>query len=101
MPVLVTLTSSGIGRAINLDWESGKFTSYTVTQSSSGTASWTAEGSLDDLQLQASPVWFTLSSGSANSSLNIISGPLAAIRLNVAAASSAAITLRVLQGIGQ
>jgi len=103
MPISVTLTSSGIGRAVDLDWMSSKFTSFTVVFSSSGTAAWTAEGSLDDLQQVSSGnvAWFTLSSGSANSSLNIVSGTIAGIRLNVAAISSASITLRVLQGIGQ
>lgn len=101
-PVLVTLTSSGIGRAVNLDWMSGQFTAYSVTGSSSGTFAYTVEGAIDDLQevSSASVVWFTLSSASANSSFNIISGPLAGIRLNLASVSSASVTLRVLQGIG-
>ena len=104
MPISVTLTSSGIGRAINLDWMSSKFTSWTVTGSSSGTFTYTVEGAVDDLQqtAAASVAWFTLSSATtANSSLNIVSGSLAGIRLNLAAASSASVTLRVLQGIGQ
>lgn len=103
MPVQVTLTSSGIGRAVNIDWMSSKFTSYTVTASSSGTSDWKTEGTLDDPQQvsSGSVVWFSLSSGATNSSLNIVSGPIAGIRLNVASLSSATITLRVLQGIGQ
>ncbi|AWM07631.2 hypothetical protein [Bradyrhizobium symbiodeficiens] len=104
MPITTTLTSSSIGRAINLDWMSSKFTSWTVTGSSSGTFTYTVEGALDDLQptATASVAWFALSSATtANSSLNIVTGPLAAIRLNLSAASSAIVTLRVLQGIGQ
>jgi hypothetical protein len=38
--------------------------------------------------------------GSANSSITVFQGPLAGIRLNVASASSASVTLRVLEGIG-
>jgi hypothetical protein len=38
IPVSVTLSSSGIGRAVDLDWMSGKFTAHTETFSSSGTA---------------------------------------------------------------
>jgi hypothetical protein len=68
MPVQVTLSSSGIGRAINLDWMSGQATAYTVIFSSSGTAAWTVEGSPNDLNQtsSANAIWFSLSSGSAN-----------------------------------
>jgi hypothetical protein len=102
MPILVTLTSNGISRAVNLDWMSSKFTSWAVAGSSSGTFTYTVEGSLDDLQLSAAPFWFSLSSATtANSSVNIFNGALAAIRLNASAVSSAVLTLRILQGIGQ
>jgi hypothetical protein len=104
MPVQVTLTSSGITRSVNLDWMSSKFTSFAVTGSSSGTFTYTVEGTLDDTQLlpPASVAWFSLSSATtANSSINIFSGALAAIRLNASAVSSALLTLRILQGIGQ
>lgn len=104
MPISVTLTSSGISRAINLDWMSGKYTSWTVTGSSSGAFTYTVEGALDDLQqtTAATVAWFALSSATtANSSLNIVAGPLAGIRLNLAAVSSASVALRILQGIGQ
>jgi hypothetical protein len=102
MPVLVTLTSSGISRAVNLDWMSAKFTSWAVTGSSSGTFTYTTEGTLDDLQLQTTPFWFPLSSATtSNSSINIFSGALGGIRLNASAVSSAIVTLRILQGIGQ
>jgi len=104
MPVQVTLTSSGISRAVDLDWMSGKFTSFAVTGSASGTFTFVIEGALDDLQQTSSAnvAWFALSSATtANSSINIISGPLAGIRLNAAAVSSATLTLRILQGIGQ
>jgi hypothetical protein len=104
MPVLVTLSSSSISRAVNLDWASAKFTSWSVTGSSSGTFTYTVEGALDDLQVlpAASVAWFALSSATtANSSINIFSGALAGIRLNAAAVSSAVLALRILQGIGQ
>jgi hypothetical protein len=104
MPMLVTLTTSGIGRAVNLDWMSGKRTSFSVTGSSSGTFTYTVEGALDDLSqtTAANVAWFALSSATtANSSLSIFSGPLGGIRLNASALSSATLTLRILQGIGQ
>lgn len=101
MPRSVTALSSAPTGPINLDWMSAKFTSWAVTGSSSGTFTWTAEGTLDDLQQVASPTWFALSSATtANSSINLYQGPLAGIRLNPSAVSSAALILRILQGIG-
>jgi hypothetical protein len=101
-PVLITLTSAGISRAVNLDWMASKFTSWAVAGSSSGAFTYTVEGTLDDLQLSAAPFWFSLSSATtANSSINIFGGALGAIRLNATAVSSATLTLRILQGIGQ
>ena len=44
MPVSVPLSSNGIGRAVDLDWMSSKFTAYTVTFSNSGTGASTVEG---------------------------------------------------------
>jgi hypothetical protein len=84
------------------DWMSAKFTSWAVTGSSSGTFTYAVEGTLDDLQLTSPPAWFPLSSATtANSSINIFSGALGGIRLNASTVSSALLTLRVLQGIGQ
>jgi hypothetical protein len=65
---------------------------------------YTVEGTLDDLSQTpaANVAWFALSSATtANSSINVFSGPIAGIRLNASAISSATLTLRVLQGIGQ
>jgi hypothetical protein len=90
-------------RAVNLDWMSGKSTAFAVTGSRSGSFTYTVEGALDDLQQTSSAnvAWFALSSATtAKSSLNIFPGPLAGIRLNVGAVSSAVLTLRILQGIG-
>src|SRR5260370_30675934 len=50
MPVQVTISSSTISRAVNLDWQSAKFTSFAVTGSSSGTFTYTVEGAIDDLE---------------------------------------------------
>jgi hypothetical protein len=101
MPVSVTLSSSGIGRAVDLDSMPSKFAAYTVTFSSSGTAAWTVEGALDNLQQVTSSTWFTVSSSSANSSSSLVNGPLAGIRPTVATLSSATPTFRLLQVIGQ
>jgi hypothetical protein len=61
------------------------------------------EGALDDLSQTpaANVAWFALSSAmTANSSINVFSGPLAGIRLNASAMSSATLTMRIVQGIG-
>jgi hypothetical protein len=103
MTISVTASSVGTSRAANLDWQAAKRVSYAVTGSSSGTFTYTIEGSIDDLQATpaASVAWFGLSSATtANSSLSLYQGPLGGIRLNAAAVSSAVLTLRVLQGIG-
>jgi hypothetical protein len=96
VPVSVRPSSNGIGRAVDLDWMSSKFTAYTVTFSSSGAVAWTLEGALDDLQQVTSSTWFTLSSSSANSSSSRVSGPLAGIRPKVATLSSATLKFSLL-----
>lgn len=104
MDVLTTLSSVGTGRAVNLNWSGAKFTAFAVTGSSSGTFTFTVEGTLDDIQqiAAASVSWVQINSSAttANSSINIFQGPLAGIRLNASALSSAVLTLRVLQGVG-
>jgi hypothetical protein len=103
MPISTTLSSVGTSRAVNLDWEAAKFTSFAVTGSSSGSFTYVIEATPDDIQQtpSASVAWFALSSATtANSSLNVFLGPLGGIRLNASAISSAVLTLRVLQGIG-
>ena len=99
-PIRTSISSVGVSRAVNLDWGAAPRVSFSVTGSSSGTFSYVVEGVIDDLQQVASAnvAWTVLSSATtANSSLNLYQGPLAAIRLNVAAISSATLSLRVLQ----
>lgn len=103
MPVSVTLSSVGVSRAVNVDWQAARYVTYAVTGSSSGSFTYVIEGAIDDIQQTpaASVAWFGLSSATtANSSLNVFLGPLGGIRLNASALSSAVLTLRVLQGIG-
>jgi len=104
MPTVITLSSVGTSRALNLDYMSAKYTSFAVTGSSSGTFTYTVEGTLDDLQQVAAVnvSWVAINSSAttANSSINLYQGPLAGIRLNASAISSAALTMKVLQGIG-
>jgi hypothetical protein len=99
-PISVVLSSVGTSRPVNLDWMPSGVASYSVTGSSSGTFSVLVEATLDDLQLSSSPAWVTESSGAftANSSIVSVSKPIAGIRMNCSALSSAVLTLRVLQG---
>jgi hypothetical protein len=101
-PITVTLSSVGTSRACNLDWRSGAATAFSITGSSSGTFAATPQATLDDLQLNSSPVWADLSSAplTANTSIWSLSGPIAGLRLNSTALSSAALTLRILQDHG-
>ncbi len=101
-PVSVVLSSVGTSASVALDWRSGTKTTFTITGSSSGTFSVTPEVSLDDLQLSLSPVWVAQSSAAitANTSVWEITGPIAGIRMNASALSSAVLTLRVLQDHG-
>jgi hypothetical protein len=99
----ITLSSSGVSSPQNLDYRSSKFISFAVTGSSSGTFSYVIEGTLDDVTQEpaAAITWWPMSSATtANSSLNLYQGPLAAMRINASAVSSATLTLRILQGIG-
>jgi hypothetical protein len=103
MPVSTTLSSVGTSRPINLDWMAGRFTTFSVTGSSSGAFIFVIEGTADDIQQTpaGNVAWFALSSATtANSSLCLFQGPLGGIRMNASALSSAVLTLRTLQGIG-
>ncbi len=99
-PISVTLSSIGVSRFVNTDWRPETMTSYAVTGSSSGTFAAFVEATLDDLQLSSSPAWFTESSATfvANSSICALSKPVAGLRLNSTALSSAVLTLKILQG---
>ena len=115
-PVLVTMSTAGVSRGVNIDWMGYAATTAAVTVSASGSASdFTLQYTLDDLQLSSSPVWFGYSSAigsSAQHFTNTIfdSGglavtfpyPIAGLRLGSTTLSSAAqsISLRVLQGTG-
>jgi hypothetical protein len=103
-PVTVTVSSVGTSRAVNLDWRNGAFTAVSVTGSSSGSFSFSVQYSLDDLMLTpASAVsWITdpgaTSLTSNSSGAFLYQQPLAGIRLNSTALSSAVLTMKVTQG---
>lgn len=107
---ITSLSSVGVTTPFNLDYMGSKYISFAVTGSSSGTFAYVVEGTVDDVtqfssagtSSAATLMWFTLSSGihTANSSMNVYQGPLAAVRLNSSAISTATLTFRSLQGIG-
>jgi hypothetical protein len=83
--------------------DGGQITTFSVSGSSSGSFTYTVEATADDIQQTpaASVTWFALSSATtANSSLSVFLGPLGGIRINASAISSAALILKILQGIG-
>lgn len=104
MPRTVTLSSVGTTSIINLDWMSGKPVGVSVTGSSSGTFAYTLQYTLDDVMMVSSPSWISDPNATAltsnSSGIYLYEQPLAAIRLNSTAISSAELTLKVNQGIG-
>jgi hypothetical protein len=103
-PVTVTVSSVGTSRAVNLDWRNGAFTAVTVTGSSSGTFAYSVQYVLDDLMQTASSLVSWISDPNATALTSNSTGaflyqqPIAGIRLNSTALSSAVLTAKVVQG---
>lgn len=106
-PRYLTLSSVTTSSALNLDYRQSPFNvSIAVTGSSSGTFGYTVQYTLDDPQYLTiigstrSPVWFpdaNLTAMSCNATGNYMF-PIAAVRLNSTAVSSAQLTMCVIQG---
>lgn len=106
-PRYITMSSVATSTNINLDTRQSPFNvSVAVTGSSSGTFGYTVQYTLDDAQWLANigstraQVWFNdvnLVALSSNGTGNYMF-PVAAVRLNSTAVSSAAITMCVIQG---
>ena len=102
--VTVVQSSVGTSRGINLDWMNSAPVTAAVTGSSSGTFTYGIQYCLDDLmQTAAANVsWITDPNANgltANSSVAFLyQAPIAGIRVNVTALSSAVVTLKVNQG---
>ena|SRR5215469_1907272 len=102
--VTVAQSSIGTSRGINLDWQNSAPITAAVTGSSSGTFTYSIQYCLDDLvQTPAANVtWVSdpnASNLTANSSVAFLyQQPLAGIRLNVTALSSAVVVLKCNQG---
>lgn len=108
-----TLSSVGTSPPLNLNWRGSKPVSALVTLGSTTmTADFTIQFTLDDLQLVPTPTWVSLGSStgssathfsSANADASVILGllyPVAGLRISSTAISSSTLTLKVLQGEG-
>lgn len=106
-PRYITLSSIAVSTGLNMDYRQSPFNaSVAVTGSSSGTFSYTVQYTLDDqnyltaIRSTIAPTWFNdanLVAVSSNGTTNYMF-PVAAIRLNSTAISSASVTMCVLQG---
>lgn len=109
----VTLSSVGTSNSVAADWIGSKPTTIAVSLGSTTmTADFTIQYTLDDLQRSTSPVWFALSSEIGSSAQHFSAAvadtgvtvgllyPVAGLRLSSTAISSSSLTLRVIQGIG-
>jgi hypothetical protein len=102
----VTVSSVGTSRPVALDWMRGVPVGVAVTGSSSGTFSYSIQYTLDDLQLTAPSAvsWITDPNATAltsnSSAAFVYTAPLAAIRINSSALSSAILTADINQGLG-
>lgn len=108
-----TLSSVGTSPPINLNWRGSKpITAMVTLGSTTLTADFTVQFTLDDLQLSSSPVWVGLGSStgssathfsSANADSPVVIGflyPIAGLRISSTALSSSSLTLKALQGEG-
>ena len=109
--ITVTMSSAGTSRPANLAYLNGCPITVAVYASTTGTANFTVQYTLDDVQTVASPVWAALSSaiGAAGTVFNSTSlttdgilfnllTPVAAVRLNSSALSSNPLTMKLIQG---
>ena len=113
MATTTTLSSVGVSNPINLDWRGGKPVTCVVTiGSSTMTADYTLEFTVDDLQLDSTPTWTGISSAIGSSITHFSSAtfaagitmtflnPIAGLRISSTAISSSSITMKTLQGVG-
>lgn len=108
-----TLSSVGTSNPINLDWRAAKpVTAMVTVGSSTMTADFTVQFTLDDIQLVTSPTWVSLGSSTGSSATHFSSAnygspvvmnflyPIAGLRISSTAISSSSLTLQTLQGEG-
>lgn len=114
-PFSVTLSSVGTSGEANLDWRGGGATTAVVTNGSSTmTADFTIQYTLDDAQLSTGTrAWFGISSATGSSAIHFLSSaiidtavtvsflnPIAGLRISSTAISSSSLSFKVLQAGG-
>jgi len=108
-----TLSSVGVSNPINLDWRGSKpITALVTLGSTTMTADFTIQFTLDDLQLVSSPTWVAIGSSTGSSATHFSSAnadtavtvgflyPIAGLRISSTALSSSSLRLTTLQGEG-
>lgn len=108
-----TLSSVGTSAPVNLNWRGGKPISALVTLASTTmTTDFTVQYTLDDIQLNVTPIWVAVSSATGSSATHFSSAqadasllltfihPIAGLRISSTALSSSSLTLKTLQGEG-
>lgn len=113
MATTVTLSSVGVSGPINLDWRGSKPVTAVVTLGSTTmTADFIIQYTLDDLQLTTTQTWISAGSSTGSSATHFSSAnadggvtmgfayPIAGLRISSTAISSSSVTLKTLQGAG-
>jgi hypothetical protein len=113
MVTTVTLSSVGTTAGINLDWRGSKpVTAVATLGSTTMTADFTIQYTLDDLQLTTTQTWINAGSSTGSSATHFSSAnadaavtmgfayPIAGLRLSSTAISASSITLKAIQGAG-
>lgn len=113
MATIVTLSSVGVSSPINCDWRGTKpITALATLGSTSMSADFTIQYTLDDLQLSSAQTWINAGSSTGSSATHFSSAnadaavtmgfayPIAGLRISSTAISSSSITLKMLQGNG-
>jgi len=113
MATTVTLSSVGVSGAINLDWRGSKPVTAVVTLGSTTmTADFTIQYTIDDSQLVTTPTWINAGSSTGSSATHFSSAnadaavtmgfayPIAGLRISSTAISSSSLTMKAIQGAG-
>lgn len=108
-----TLSSVGTSDPINMNWRGGKpITALVTLGSTTMSADFTLQYTLDDLQLTTTQTWIGVGSSTGSSVTHFSSAngdagvswtflnPVAALRISSTAISSSSLTLKALQGEG-
>lgn len=107
MAATVTLSSVGTSNALQLDYLGAKTTTVQLTLTSTTmTADFTVQYTLDNPTIDSSPIWTAVSTTHYSSTIMdtgatiTFTTPISALRINSTAISSSSIRLKALQNAG-